>query len=161
MWVLTKTKPNQENRAKKNLINQGFKCFLPILNTKKFIKNTWVDFKEIMFSGYLFIKLGDNVRNLHKINNTYGVSKLLVNKNTGLPYTISKTDMDQINEVIENNNHAEMIAGDNVVITNGKLSKFSGVFLEKCSKYRAKLLVHLLNREQCVIVDLDDVQKIY
>tara|TARA_B110000014_G_scaffold254353_1_gene234851 strand:- start:33 stop:518 length:486 start_codon:yes stop_codon:yes gene_type:complete len=161
MWVLTKTKPNQENRAKKNLINQGFKCFLPILNTKKFVKNTWVDFKEIMFSGYLFIKLGDNVRNLHKINNTYGVSKLLVNKNTGLPYTISKTDMDQINEVIENNNHAEMIAGDNVVITNGKLSKFSGVFLEKCSKYRAKLLVHLLNREQCVIVDLDDVQKIY
>ena len=41
MWILAKTKGNQEIRAEKNLINQGFKCLLPFLYNKKFKNSVW------------------------------------------------------------------------------------------------------------------------
>ena len=36
MWVVVKTKPNQEMKARHNLDNQGFKTCLPILRQKNF-----------------------------------------------------------------------------------------------------------------------------
>jgi len=161
MWMLAKTKSNQEKRAKINLINQGFMCYLPILNTKKHIKNTWMDIKEAMFSGYLFIKFAKNIKNLHKINNTFGVNKLLINKDTGMPYIINDHDMDIIQEVVKFNNNNEFAAGDSVIVNKGKLSKFAGVFLERCSKYRAKLLINIINNNQEVVVNIKDIQKVY
>ena len=159
--MLAKTKSNQEKRAKINLINQGFMCYLPLLNTKKHIKNTWMDIKEAMFSGYLFIKFAENIKNLHKINNTFGVNKLLINKDTGMPCIINDHDMDIIQEVVKFNNNNEFAAGDSVIVNKGKLSKFAGVFLERCSKYRAKLLINIINNNQEVVVNIKDIQKVY
>ena len=56
MWVVIKTKPNQEVRAKYNLNNQGFNTYLPILRQKKFYRGKWIDYNEIMFKGYIFVK---------------------------------------------------------------------------------------------------------
>ena len=71
MWILARTKCRQEYRAEKNLNNQGFKCFLPTISIKRFIDNVWVEKKEVMFSGYLFINIAHLTHKLHKINNTY------------------------------------------------------------------------------------------
>ncbi len=162
MWILAKTKGNQEARAEKNLINQGFKCLLPYLKTKKFIHNRWVQSKEVMFSGYIFIDISKSDKNVHKINNTYGVSKLLINRDTGIPYILEDKYIDEIHkQFMKNNDVHNMNAGDSVVITQGKLSRFSGIFLEKCSKYRAKLLVSILSRKQEILVSMDDIQKVY
>ena len=162
VWILAKTKCRQEYRAEKNLNNQGFKCFLPIISIKKFIKNYWVDKTEIMFSGYLFINISNLSHKIHKINNTYGISRLLVDRETGAPYVISDNLIQEVSvgaEQISNKN--EVRNGDAVIITKGKSSNLSGIFLEKCSKYRAKLLVSFLNSEQELIVDIADIQKVY
>ena len=37
MWAVAQTKPRQENKAKINLNNQGYTCYLPIIERKKFI----------------------------------------------------------------------------------------------------------------------------
>ena len=39
MWVVAQTKARQEIKAENNLKNQGFKCYLPIVSTKKYCKN--------------------------------------------------------------------------------------------------------------------------
>jgi len=162
MWVLAKTKGRQESRARKNLINQGFKCLLPYLYIKKYIKNSWIETREVMFSGYIFIKIDKSNKNMHKINNTYGVAKLLINRETGIPYVLKDEYIDEINtQLVENNDVHSVNVGDNVVITQGKLSKLSGIFMEKCSKYRAKLLVRLLSRKQEILVNMDNIQKVY
>ena len=66
-----------------------------------------------------------------------------------------------IDKMHDNNNVHNMNKGDNVVITQGKLSKLSGIFLEKCSKYRARLLLKILNKKQEVLVNLENIQKVY
>ena len=162
MWILAKTKCRQEYRAEKNLNNQGFKCFLPTINIKKFVNNVWVEKKEVMFSGYLFINIAQLTHKMHKINNTYGISKLLVDRITGAPFVIKNSVIEEVSEESEEINDLSRIEkGDAVVVTKGRLSTFSGIFLEKCSKYRAKLLVSFLNSEQELEVDLSDIQKVY
>ncbi len=162
MWILAKTKCRQEHRAEKNLNNQGFKCFLPTMSIKKFINSIWVEKKEIMFSGYLFINVSNLSHKIHKINNTYGISRLLVDRVTGVPFVINNSIIKKVSEGAADICEPSRIEnGDNVVITKGKLSTLSGIFLEKCSKYRAKLLVNFLNSEQELVVDLSDIQKIY
>ena len=117
MWILAKTKGNQEIRADKNLINQGFKCLLPFLYNKKFKNSAWVDHKEVMFSGYIFININNSDRNIHRINNTYGVSRLLINKETGIPYIINhQVIQEMIDKMHDNNDVHNMNKGDNVVI---------------------------------------------
>ncbi len=68
MWIVAKTRPNQEYRAELNLCNQGFECYIPEISSKKFVNNVWKDIKEKMFTGYLFIKLNKKIKNLHKKN---------------------------------------------------------------------------------------------
>ena len=115
-----------------------------------------------MFSGYIFININNSDRNIHRINNTYGVSRLLINKETGIPYIINHQVIQEMIDKMHDNNYVHnMNKGDNVVITQGKLSKLSGIFLEKCSKYRAKLLLKILNKKQEVLVNLENIQKVY
>ena len=162
MWILARTKCRQEYRAEKNLNNQGFKCFLPTISIKRFIDNVWVEKKEVMFSGYLFINIAHLAHKMHKINNTYGVSRLLVDRVTGVPIVINNNVIKEVSEEAkEINGQGRIDKGDTVVVTKGKLSTFSGIFLEKCGKYRAKLLISLLNTEQELEVDLSDIQKVY
>ena len=55
----------------------------------------------------------------------------------------------------------EINQGDQVVVTKGQQSKLSGVFIEKCGKKRAKLLINILNRSKEVFVKLESIQKVY
>ena len=74
MWAVAQTKPKQEYKAEINLNNQGYRCYLPIIERKKFIKDAWVSSTEVFFSNYIFIDLNSKNTNYSKINNTYGIS---------------------------------------------------------------------------------------
>jgi transcriptional antiterminator RfaH len=56
-WYLIQTKPRQEVIAEKNLKNQGYECYLPLLKVEK-IQTTLLEIVEVpLFSRYLFIQL--------------------------------------------------------------------------------------------------------
>jgi len=164
MWVVAQTKARQEIKAENNLKNQGFKCYLPIVSTKKYCKNIWVKTREVLFSRYIFIKFTDYAKNFHKIKNTYGVSKLLVNTDTLAPYTVSDQNIDLIKSKISSNNPIRinnLKHGDKISIMKGSLSNLTGVFLEKCGYLSSKLLVKFLNQETRVILDTKDIKRIF
>ena len=58
-WYAVHTKPKQENRALENLQNQGFECFLPLLEVEKIRRGKVQKVVEPMFSRYLFIQLNE------------------------------------------------------------------------------------------------------
>ena len=75
-WIVVNTKPCCEEKAYSNLIRQGYNVFAPkILKTvSRFNK-----LKQILtplFPGYIFVGLLPS-QNWTKINNTYGVKKIL------------------------------------------------------------------------------------
>jgi len=76
-WLVVQIKPNSYDLASRNLARQGFEIFLPkiratIRKGKKFV------YKEtFLFPGYIFVAFDSQNSNWSKINNTYGVSKII------------------------------------------------------------------------------------
>lgn len=162
MWVVAKTKGSQENRATKNLNNQGFSVFLPYFEAKKFKNNTWERRHELLFPGYVFINLDSNHNKVHKINNTLGVSKLLMDSCSGSPSIIPDHIIDEIHNSLNNIiNISDIKLGDNVIYTKGALSQIVGKVIELSSKSRIKLLIDLINTQREVFVDPSDIQRVY
>lgn len=162
MWVVAKTKVNQENRACKNLDNQGFEVFMPYFESKKFKNNAWNPQRELLFPGYVLINLDSRFNKAHKINNTLGVSRLLMDSYSGYPSILPD---DIVNEIKNNTNKPLNInnikIGDNVIYTKGSLSNIVGTVIGLSGKSRIRLLIDLINTKREVFVDLLDIQRVY
>ena len=163
MWAIAQTKPRQEYKAEKNLNNQGFRCYLPIIERKRYSNSSWIDHKEVFFSNYIFIDLSSINQNLAKINNTFGISRLLINKDLSRPHVIDDQYISFLRENINNKsfNINTLKEGSKVSITKGRLSEFTGIFLEKSSKSRSKVLISLLNNEYITTIDNSCLQRCF
>ena len=160
MWLIAKTKPNQEKRAQVNLENQNFTVFLPYIERKTFKKSSWVSGKELLFHGYIFIGIGDNGHNISKINNTIGVSKLLVDYLSHSAQVVPENIISEIRMRIKvSSNHLDDIKmNDKLQITNGSQNSLSAIFIEKCTHNRSKVLINILNSQREVIIYNSDLQ---
>ena len=76
-WYVLQFKPNSHFQAKKNLDRQGFETFLPLDDTTSRKSSRFINTSKPLFPGYMFIRFDKAETNWHKINNTYGVSRLI------------------------------------------------------------------------------------
>jgi transcriptional antiterminator RfaH len=77
-WYIAQIKPNSYRSATQNLERQGFETFLPKMEITHRKKNKFLIKNVYVFPGYIFVCFNSNVITWTKINNTYGVSKILV-----------------------------------------------------------------------------------
>ena len=162
MWLIARTKPNQEKKAELNLINQGFRAYLPRLKRKKLRNNVWVDVKELLFSGYIFIEISEFDIKITKINSTYGVSRLLIDSSSLKPHIISDDVINYIKSRIIGglSDLDQLTKYDKVEVTSGNTNQLSGVFLEKCSNKRSKVLINILKKDRIVFVETSKLQPV-
>jgi transcriptional antiterminator RfaH len=145
-WYVVHTKPKQEARALENLQNQGYVCFLPIMQVQKLRRQKvqWVT--EPMFSRYLFIQLDDKTQNWGPIRSTLGVSKLVSfgPQPTKVPAELVELLQQAPQETIE-----RMFApGDTVQVASGPLQGLEGQYLKHDGESRAFVLIDLLGQPQ-------------
>jgi transcriptional antiterminator RfaH len=76
-WFILQFKPNAHRQAVKNLTQQGFEIFLPLTDTTSRKLSRFINTSKPLFPGYMFIKFDREESDWHKINNTYGVSRLI------------------------------------------------------------------------------------
>ena len=76
-WFILQFKPNSHHQAAKNLTQQGFEIFLPLNDTTSRKLSRFINTSKPLFPGYMFIKFDRAESDWHKINNTYGVSRLI------------------------------------------------------------------------------------
>ena len=76
-WYVVYTKPRQEERARENLSNQGYTCFLPTLRVERLRAGHRVVLPEALFPRYLFVYLEVGRSNWSTIRSTRGVSHLV------------------------------------------------------------------------------------
>lgn len=142
-WYLIKTKPKQEKIAIINLENQDYRVYCPhaIINKKT----------EVLFPGYLFIQLDENVQNWHTVRSTKGVNNFV---RFGLNYP---KIADSIIEFIKSNekstsdkikNLNDFKPGDHVQITEGVFKNCMAIFQSFKSNDRVILLLNLLGQQQ-------------
>ena len=76
-WFILQFKPNSHHRAINNLNQQGFKTFLPVIDTTSRKLSRFMNTSKPLFPGYMFVRFDRAESKWHKINNTYGVSRLI------------------------------------------------------------------------------------
>lgn len=81
-WFILQFKPNAHLMAKRNLNRQGFKTFLPIHSTTSRKKTQFTNTSRPLFPGYMFVEFDRANTKWHKINSTYGVSRLVTFNST-------------------------------------------------------------------------------
>jgi transcriptional antiterminator RfaH len=76
-WFILQFKSNSHHIAAKNLNRQGFEIFLPLHDTTSRRLSRFISTSKPLFPGYMFIKFDRTESEWHKINSTYGVSRLI------------------------------------------------------------------------------------
>ena len=76
-WFILQFKSNSHYLATKNLNRQGFETFLPLHDTTSRRTSRFINTSKPLFPGYMFIRFDKAESEWHKINNTYGVSRLI------------------------------------------------------------------------------------
>jgi transcriptional antiterminator RfaH len=146
-WYLIKTKPRQEKIAKINLENQNYHIYCPQAKINK--KNV------VLFPGYLFIQLDDQVQNWSPIRSTKGVISFV---RFGLSYAKIS---DKIIDIIRTNEKLttkkiitlnDFKIGESVQITEGIFKNYIAIFKSFKSDDRVLLLLNLMGQQQTINV---------
>jgi len=148
-WLLVYTKAKEEQRAKTNLENQGFRTFLPMITFVKMnrSKSTTV---EPMFPRYLFIKLNLEKDNWTLIKSTRGVSHIVVfgQRFAEIPDRVVahlKSGADKNDIFKQAIKRQEFEKGDTLIIAQGIFKDKEATFLSKKSKERVRILLRFVN----------------
>ena len=76
-WFILQFKSNSHHLATKNLNRQGFETFLPLHETTSRRLSRFINTSKPLFPGYMFIRFDKEESEWHKINSTYGVSRII------------------------------------------------------------------------------------
>tara|TARA_Y100000588_G_scaffold366271_1_gene431809 strand:+ start:2200 stop:2742 length:543 start_codon:yes stop_codon:yes gene_type:complete len=148
-WILVYTKVKQEQRAKRNLENQGFEIFLPMIAFAKQNQTKSITLKP-MFPRYLFVHINTALDKWTRIQSTRGVSHLVVFgkrlaeiPNQMITYFKSKADEKDIfnQKTIMRQFHK----GEKLVVKTGTFKGIEATFLAKKSQERVRVLLSFAN----------------
>jgi len=155
-WYVVHTKPRQETRALENLQNQGFECFLPMIQIERLRNQRVKAVEEPMFSRYLFIRLDDTIQNWAPIRSTLGVSKLVSFGHQ--PAKVPPELIDLLRESPQTLFERMFATGDTVQVASGPLRGLEGQYLEYDGERRAFVLIDLLGQPQRLRMELDTLR---
>jgi len=160
-WLLVYTKAQEEQRAKKNLENQGFEIFLPMI---AFVKSNKYKSKTLkaMFPRYLFVKVNTELDKWTRIKSTRGVSHLVVfgQRFAEIPKQMIaylKSGADENDVFKQKITRQEFQTGDKLVIEKGIFKDKEATFLSKKSKERVRILLKFVNHLITTDIPASDV----
>jgi len=160
IWVLIYTKVKQEKKANENHQKQGFKTFLPLMNTVS--KTNKITSTVPVFPRYLFAQINLGLDNWSTINSSYGVSHIVMfgETFTSVPPSIIRFIQEKLNKegiYKENISVVNYKKGDSLTIKEGLFAGVEAIFLSDKPKDRVRLLLKLLNTSVISEVDRSDI----
>lgn len=151
-WLTIRVKSNSEERAKENLLNQGFDCYFPSIFTIDEGKKRAI--RQPMFPGYGFIKLEAD-KSLLPVNSTRGVLEII---HFGSYYPIiTKSILEGMKSLEQKSSKTPIInikEGDMVEILKGPLKGLNGI-VSNIREKRIEVLFTLLNQSHRAEIDLE------
>lgn len=159
-WYVIQTKPRQETLAEQNLERQGYKCFLPQIKQWQKTRGARRLVEKAFFPNYLFICLDLYLTNSAPIRSTRGVNRIVRFGNEMLP--VPDAIIESIRQHSEANlsgtNTCNFKPGQEVHIEDGALAGLTAIFQEKRGENRALLLLHMLGKQQRVVVPMAAIE---
>lgn len=157
-WVVARTKPNQEKIAIRNLENQKFGYYQPLILERRKVKGVFKQVEQPLFPNYLFVRIVDR---WNVLNSTYGIASIICN---GAHPAIVKDNIindlmiREVNGYIKLPAMKKMVAGDKVTIVKGPFAGHSALVDRMPAKERQKILLSLLSGQIKLLLEEDEVE---
>jgi transcriptional antiterminator RfaH len=123
IWTAISVKPNQGDKAERNLEQQGFCYFAPKIKLTQRSNNRFVKKIKLMFPGYMFVRIATNGEDVRKINSTIGVSNII--KTGGQIGAIPDAFIDDLQARVDD----DVIFSDNDLTPGQKVEVIKGPFV--------------------------------
>ena len=159
-WFILQFKSNSHHLAAKNLNRQGFETFLPLHDTTSRRLSRFVSTSKPLFPGYMFIRFDIAESDWHKINNTYGVSRLITFNsilksipNIFVDHLMKRYDL--LGKLIP---IQELKKGDQVKVLKGPFANFIATVEKYEDDQRIWVLMDLMGRKTKIQTSSDALQ---
>ncbi|MDB3964649.1 KOW motif-containing protein [Amylibacter sp.] len=159
-WFILQFKPNAHHMAEKNLNRQGFKTFLPLISNTSQKKSQFINTSRPLFPGYMFVTFDRTNTRWHKINSTYGVSRLVTFNsilkpapNTFINDLMKRYDLSGELQPVE-----KLKKGDRVKVLKGPFANFIATVEKYETDQRIWVLMDLMGRESKIQTPSDTLQ---
>ena len=161
-WFILQFKSNSHHLAAKNLNQQGFETFLPLHDTTSRRTSRFINTSKPLFPGYMFIKFDRAGSEWHKINSTYGVSRLITFNTILKPIPTSFVDhlmkrYDSSGKLIP---IQKLKKGDHVTVLQGPFANFIATVEKYESDQRIWILMDLMGREAKIHTSANSLQSL-
>lgn len=149
-WYVIQCKANQQQRAETNLCNQGFDIYSPSIPVERIINRKRVIREEVVFPGYIFIRLDLESSNWPALNNTRGVGKIV--SFSGCPRSVSDDLFNALRKQfdVQGNPVALFKAGDKVQVTDGCFKDIEAIVKAVTPDERIIVLLRILHSHQTI-----------
>lgn len=157
-WLIVQIKPNSYDLAVRNLERQGFETFLPKMKVTIKKENKFIMKDLFVFPGYAFIGIDLKNSNWTKINNTYGVSKVLAFNNKpsvihfDLIMALKKRYENNINQKINEN----LKKGDAIKFNTGPFANLVANIENVDPKKRIYVLLEVMGGHRKLKINLKE-----
>ena len=161
-WFILQFKPNAHHQANKNLNNQGFETFLPLHSITSRKASRFINASRPLFPGYMFITFNKANTEWHKINNTFGVSRLVTFNSVlkSIPITFVENFMKRYDSSGKLLPIQKMKKGDKIKILKGPFANFIATVEEYESEQRIWILMDLMGRKTKIQATSDSLQSL-
>ena len=148
-WFILQFKSNSHHLAAKNLNRQGFETFLPFHDTTSRRLSRFINTSKPLFPGYMFIRFDRAESEWHKINNTYGVSRLITFNSIlkSIPTSFVDSLMKRYDLSGKLLPIAKLKKGDQVKVLTGPFADFIATVEKYEADHRIWILMDLMGRK--------------
>ena len=159
-WFILQFKSNSHHQAARNLNRQGFETFLPLHDATSRKLSRFINTSKPLFPGYMFIKFDRAESDWHKVNNTYGVSRLLTFNSILKPIPTKFVDSlmkryDSSGKLIP---IEKLKNGDQVMVLKGPFANFIATVEKYEDDQRIWVLMDLMGRKTKIHTSSDALQ---
>ena len=158
-WFILQFKSNSHHLAAKNLNRQGFETFLPLHDTTSRRTSRFINTSKPLFPGYMFIRFNRAESEWNKINNTYGVSRLITFNS--LLKSIPTSFVDSLMKRYDSSGKLLPIVkfkkGDNVKVLTGPFADFIATIEKYEADQRIWILMDLMGRKTKIQTPSDNL----
>lgn len=157
-WHVVNCKPRQEAVAEEHLRRQGFKVYLPRIETRQRRNGAWHEGAQALFPRYLFVRVNRFQQSVAPIRSTRGAIGLV--RFGGEPAVVPDEVLADIHaREVRAGLHADPArqfqAGERICVLDGPLTGLDGIFASDDGEQRAFILMELLGKMNRVRVSRD------
>ena len=146
-WYVVHTRPHQEQRAEVNLVRQGYRVWLPVMERSRRRAKRFESGYAPLFPGYLFVEFDIGREPWRAINGTFGVKRLLADGPR--PRALPEEFVTALREAtgadgVSTPAPPDLKPGDAVTIAIGPFVECAAVVLRLAPRERVEVLLDVL-----------------